>query len=183
MINFLGNGRIVIVIVAIYLLFAAVLFPVYAKKMNQAALTHQPESKKKDLKPLDLRFQYSKSEVEIFFTALGPKGQQYYRLIASKIDMAYPIAYSLFFMSLMAFFLKKKKWTKGFFPILLFLPLCAAIPDYLENFNILRMMDQGPTELLATKGSLFTQLKWVAVLLSLAITLILAGTLVFRPKK
>lgn len=186
MFDLLSKGKVLIGLTAVYLVFAAFLLPLYAKKMNQAAKEYNPAVVKADLKPMDLRIQYTKTEVDAFFKAIGPEGKAYYHFIESKIDMAYPISYALFFMSFIAFLLAKNKWGRGILQALMFLPLLAAIPDYLENFSILKMMEVGASEALATKGSLYTLIKWVGVLLSMSTILILALRLVFmrfKPKK
>ncbi|MEM6377440.1 MAG: hypothetical protein AAF705_04450, partial [Bacteroidota bacterium] len=173
MFDFLSKGKVLIGLTAIYLIFAAGLFPVYAQKMNKAAEDQNPAVVKADLKPLDLRTKYTKSEVDNFFAALGPEGQVHYHFIESKIDMAYPIVYTLFFMSLLAFLLVKNKWGNGNLKLLLLLPLLAAIPDFFENFNILKMLASGPSETLAVKGSLYSSIKWGGVLLNLGLILFL----------
>lgn len=186
MFNFLSKGKVLIGITAVYLIFAAFLLPLYAKKMNQAAKERNPTVEKAVLKPMDLRFQYTKTEVDDFFKAIGPKGKDYYRFMESKIDMVYPIVYTLFFMSFIAFLLAKNKWNSRIFQSLLLLPLLASIPDYFENFNILKMMKVGASDALAAQGSFYTQIKWVGVLLSLLTILILSSRLVFsrfKPKK
>ncbi|GAB5553567.1 MAG: hypothetical protein Sapg2KO_31580 [Saprospiraceae bacterium] len=174
MFDFLSKGKGLIGITVVYLIFAAFLLPFYAQKMNKAAKQENSAVKKADLKPLDLRFQYSKTDVDDFFKAIGPKGEEYYKFIESKIDMAYPIVYALFFMSLITFLFRKNKWDSGLVQWLSLLPLLAAIPDYFENFNILKMLEHGASDALAAKGSLFTQIKWVGVLLCLLTILVLA---------
>lgn len=186
MFDFLSKGKGLIGITVIYLIFAAVLLPFFAQKMNQAAKEQNPAVEKADLKPMDLRFQYTKTDVDDFFKAIGPKGKEHYKFIESKIDMAYPIVYALFFMSLITFLLRKNKWNSGLIQWLAFLPLLAAIPDYFENFNILKMLELGTSDALAAKGSLYTQIKWMGVLLSLLTILVLTirlGLMRFRPKQ
>lgn len=177
MVDFLNEVKVLIGITVIYLVFAAGLLPLYAQKMNQAARKQNPAVEKAALKPLDLRSKYTKTEVNAFFEAIGPEGKKHYHFIEAKIDMAYPIVYTLFFMSFIAFLLAKNKWDKGILQSLLLVPLLASIPDYFENFNILRMMELGASDALAIKGSLYSTTKWAGVLLSLLTILVLASRL------
>lgn len=186
MFDHLSKAKVLIRITLFYLIFAAFLFPVYFQKMKKAAKAHHPAVEKASLKTLDLRFQYTKTEVDAFFDALGPEGQVHYHFIASKIDMVYPLAYTLFFMSFMAFLLVKNRWGEGKLRWLLLLPLMAAIPDYFENLNTLKMLEIGTSDALAAQGSLYTAIKWSGVLLSLLVILVLAFRLAFKrfkPKK
>jgi len=123
------------------------------------------------LTPLDMRDSYTVQDVCTFMEKLGDTGRMLYARMILMLDFAFPLAYSLFWSAVIAFFLGK------FFPCdsklmyISLIPFAAGLADWLENLLILSMLFSYPriTAMVAALANLLTNAKallmWVSLLL------------------
>ncbi|MFT3844596.1 MAG: hypothetical protein QM725_06065 [Lacibacter sp.] len=150
--NQLANGYVVITLMAAVLFFNLVLFPSAAVKKGG-----------QELRPLDLRMQYSLADVTTLFDEMGSKGRSVYYMGISIIDSIYPVIYTLLLISLFTLFLRKLEWQRKRWQFVLLLPLLIMLADFTENFNTLYMLRHYPsiTEQNAALGSAASSAKWI----------------------
>ncbi len=118
------------------------------------------------MQSLDARGSYNISDVTQLFDDMGKEGMDIYSFVSGEIDMIYPLVYALLFFLIIIALTKRfnGKWLS-----LSFIPFVAMLFDYLENFNVLKLMNNHPnfTEEEVQLASTFTQLKWGAILITL----------------
>lgn len=141
-------------------------FPKYRSDINTIA--------NEKVRSLDGRINYNLEEVTRLFDTLGDEGREIYKIVSGRIDMAYPIVYCLFSILLLAYVIKKiippnSKWI-----YLSLSPLLGTMFDYIENFNILKMLNEYPN--ITTKqvaySALMTQMKWIFLSLAFGVMII-----------
>ncbi len=156
------------------LIFIFVIFPYYESNINN--------STNENIKILDVRFGYNIDQVTELFKEMGENGRAAYFIILSKTDMIYPIIYGSFLILLIAFLLDKIYPHSNKILLFLIFPIVGMVFDYLENFNTLYLLNKFPniTTEEVTFGSLMTQLKWVFILFSIALIVILLITLAIK---
>jgi hypothetical protein len=156
------------------LFFSLFLFPRYQSQLSQAA--------GQQVAPLDTRFAYSAQEVTSLFEVLGEDGRQTYRTVVGIIDMIFPLVYGGLFTLVIAWLLRKLTAPSSPWMFVSLLPLTGVIFDYLENFTILRLLNQYPdiSPDTVSWGEQMTQLKHVTGLLSVVIALVLVVILTSR---
>ncbi|WNJ17381.1 hypothetical protein [Pontibacter sp. G13] len=93
-----------------------------------------------DMKPKG----YDQAYVIELFTKLGEEGRSQYRTKQIPVDMIYPGLFAICYAALMAFLLQGLNLLKGAWRLLILFPIIAGICDYVENFGILRLLDQFP---------------------------------------
>lgn len=174
----LANWKAILIVLAVYLGFSLFLFPYYQDQVD--AIAGEP------LTALDLRMQYSVEDARILLEKMQPAGRDLSRIISGRVDMVYPIIYGLFLMLLIIRLSKGLKLPHYLW--LLVAPLLAMLFDYLENFQVLRMLRQYPdiSPQLVRFSALMSSLKWLFVGISLLIVLILGLiqlTILIRQKR
>ena len=87
---------------------------------------------------------YDKQYVDSLFTALGENGRYAYLYYQIPLDLIFPLLYGVGFCLLFAFFLRKINQLTSPFFYFSFLPLIAAISDFIENIGIITMLTQFP---------------------------------------
>lgn len=111
---------------------------------------------------LDLRPSgYTLSEVQELMGALGSEGRQFYLTRQIPLDLIYPFLYGISFSLIITYFLRRLKRLQGPLVYLSFLPLLAGLADYLENWQIFKILRQYPdiTEGMVKMSSSFSLLK------------------------
>jgi hypothetical protein len=127
---------------------------------------------------LDLRMGYSVAEVSQYLVDLGEEGRLNYYNNFYPVDLFYPIAYAVFYFSVLVFLLKLLSVDKGKLNLLLFLPILGLIFDWGENLFIRSFINDFPV-IVSFKcqiSALFTVAKFLSVygaLLSIILLLIL----------
>lgn len=114
------------------------------------------------MKILDLMPEgYDRHYVDSLFTALGENGRHAYLYYQIPLDLIFPLFYGVGFCLLFAFFLRKINQLTSPFFYFCFLPLIAAISDFIENIGIITMLKQFPnySEETVTFTSTFSFLK------------------------
>lgn len=87
---------------------------------------------------------YDSEYVYSLFEALGENGRHAYLHTQLPVDMIYPFLFAISYCLMIGYFLKKiNKFDSAIF-YLCFLPVIAGIADYLENFAIIKMLDNYP---------------------------------------
>jgi hypothetical protein len=127
-------------------------------------------------KLLDARFWYSPTDVRDFFayinTKLGKRGLNIFALTQVTLDFIFPIAYGIFFATLITLLYSEEVKQK-----LITIPLLATIFDLGENFILayLAYNYAGGVSPLARLAGIFTSLKWLMTISS--VSLLLGGSL------
>lgn len=149
----LSNGKTVLIFFVlstlVYFLMATFTIPNLAGNAN-------------GMKILDLMKEgYDKQYVDSLFTALGENGRYVYLYYQIPLDLIFPLLYGVGFCLLFAFFLRKINQLTSPFFYFCFLPLTAAISDFIENIGIITMLRQFPNypEETVTITSTFSFLK------------------------
>ncbi len=165
------NDWWLIVVLALAFLFMALyVFPSFQAEFNQIAGA--------EVKSPDTRLWYSGEDALGLFQTLQQTGRDKLGLFSGVIDMIYPLVYgALFFLllrKLTSSLSAKKSWLK----YICYLPIIAAVFDYIENINILIMLGTFPniSSAQAILGSAATILKWTF----LAFTLLAALAMLIK---
>lgn len=113
---------------------------------------------------------------------LGDEGRRYYAQTFLLIDTIYPITYALFYASLLSFFVTKLKVTNKLISNSYYLPLLAALFDWLENIAIFRLLAAYPTrhDHLLVMFNSANMLKFASLYLAVLIILYSAFILTIR---
>jgi hypothetical protein len=170
-----SNWKFILPLFILFAFFSFYLFPEYQSQMGAHA--------SQQVQPLDTRVSYTTEEVKTLFTALGVEGRNLYSFITGKIDMVYPVIYGLMLTLILAYLIRKL--SARYSPLLLFalLPLAGMVFDYLENIQILRLLDTYPefSDQMVATGQTLTRTKHGFLFLS--ITLILLLAIVYATKR
>ena len=127
-------------------------------------------------------------DTSLFYTArallamaenYGETGRQYYFISRLRFDVAFPIIYGLFFVSMMIMLFRDTRYVRVF----TWLPLLAIIFDLLENtaVSIVFLYYPNTVFLLPHLAGFFTLFKWITLMLS--VLLILIGLILYVHKK
>lgn len=93
-----------------------------------------------DLKPAGYTYEY----VNHLFHMLGEDGRSYYLHYQLPLDFVYPLLFALSGFLTLAYFIRKLEFFNSFWKKLVYLPVIAAIADYLENFGIIQLLVSFP---------------------------------------
>ena len=163
---------IIILLGLTFLFFMMFLFPSFQSEVNDIA--------GKEVKSLDARLTYTKSDVLQLFETVESEGRGKMEFISGVIDMVYPLIYGILF------FLLITKLTNSFssnkWKTIRFFPLIGMLFDYVENFSVLNMLSSYPSisETLVLISSSATSLKWLFINISLLLIIILAIMKIFK---
>ena|GEM_PF-5105542 len=118
---------------------------------------------------LDLRMGYSEKSAKQYLEQLGKKGREEYYNNFYKVDLFYPLTYTLFYFCAIAILLKKCCKEKNKLDFLLLLPIFGLIFDWGENLFIRSLINQFPdiSQVICQTSSIFTMLKFIFVYSSL----------------
>jgi len=173
----LATGRMVLISLIIYAVFAAWVMPSGAEKIRQA-------SDGRDLKILDLQFDYSPAQAREYLALYSAESRNILKNFILTADTVYPLTYTFFFMMLMAWLYKGIPRKLRFTMHIHLLPLVILLLDYCENVGMTRILNRYPdfSDELVQITSLCTTSKWVMVIV--CAVLILGGfALRYFPKK
>jgi len=125
------------------------------------------------LTPLDQLESYTPQDVCAFMEKLGDSGRIFYARMLLMLDFAFPLAYTLFWSSVLAFLLGKFLPCNSKLMYISLLPFAAGLADWLENILILSMLFSYPKiiNMVAVLANIMTNVKdlfmWVSLLLLL----------------
>lgn len=168
LLNHIANWKFIVPLSIVFLSFPLFFFEYYQSKIDVVAGSK--------LKILDIRLNYSFDDVNGLFAAMGIEGREIYSIISGKVDMVFPIVNSLLLILILFNLLKRVTLPNSKWLYLSFSPLIASFFDFLENFNILILLNSYPNttyDQVAT-ASLMTSIKWS----SLAFVIGLIGALI-----
>lgn len=168
LLNKLSNWKVILPLSIVYLIFPLFIFNHYQAQINTLA--------KREVKILDIRLNYSYTDVNTLFDAMGMEGREIYVFISSRIDMAYPVIYCALLILLLAYLLKKTKGPNSKWMYLAFTPLVGTTFDFLENLSILNLIHHYPnyTSSHVASASLMSSLKWYSLLIIFGMILFLS---------
>jgi hypothetical protein len=145
----ISSLRVLVVLIALYLVFVLYLFPNSAYESAAG--------------PLDLKFTYTPDTAYKTLEAFGEEGRAQYARGAMTIDLAYPVVYTLMFAVWLTLVLKnapQKFNPKGTVPLL---PLTVFIFDLTENAGVIALIKTYPDrhDAVAWATSFATTSKWL----------------------
>ena len=128
------------------------------------------------------RFYYTSSDAYTLFERLGSEGRKLYQIMHTSLDVAFPVAYSLFLASAVIWLCKLlgiEKPLKGIITIVMFL---GGLTDLSENILITVLVHQFPKQLpgLVSVSQASTQIKYILIGLAFLVLLVLAGIYLSR---
>ena len=138
----------IILLLAIYPLFPAVLLP-WIGDVGGAPI-------------LDLHPYYNTDIVRQVLLQYDASALQNYRLCALTVDMIYPVYYAFLISLLFASLLKRRPTDSKALHLLRLLPFLVMIVDWTENLTLVAIVDQWPAldHDLANTAGLITSTKW-----------------------
>lgn len=167
----LANGRSLLALFALSLLFNLVLFPLSAKMAGE-----QPGSS------LDVHFFYTPEQARENISQHSEASRQIAIVTHLTLDTIYPLLYAFLFGALILFLLRPLAAEHSAAQKLVYLPFAILIADFIENAGIVAMFSLYPAWYpgLARATGIFTTLKWLLVLVTLVT---IAGLIVLRRVK
>jgi hypothetical protein len=158
-----STWKSILVLLVLNIVFPAVVFPFF--QGNPANI------------PLDLQFSYSPEKAYELLAQFSSEDLKLYRIMELTADIIYPIIYGVFF-SLILFKLSKNI-------IFASIPLLAILADIIENTGIVILISSLPNQLsaIASITSIFTSLKWILIISSILLILVLMVRNLFKRKK
>lgn len=161
--NKLASYHVIIVLSVIFLSFMLYLFPTYQAEISKIL--------GKKFTSFDAQFSYGKTDALLLLEEIGIEGRKKYSFISGVIDMVYPFVYSLLFSLLIFKSTDQINYSK--IRLTSFIPITAAIFDYLENFCVLNMIKNYPnlSDSHVQFSSICTSIKWILIAISLLLTI------------
>ena len=161
----IANWPVLVLLLAMYSLFAGYLLPQAEQRMNALA--------GKALGPIDLTFGINPERTLRMVADYGPAGRAYYATTEMTFDVVYPLIYSLLFAVVLTML-----YRTAAAPVLhriQLLPVAALLLDLLENATIVTLLNTypGQSQPVAMVCEVVKLLKWVVA--GLLLTLVLAG--------
>ena len=137
-----------------------------------------------DMMPIGYDWNY----VNELFNTLGENGRKTYLTNQIPVDMFYPLLFGLSYCLIFAYFLKKLEKLSTSFIYLCLLPIIGGIADYLENFGIIKMLNNYPdlTKTTVNTTNIFSVLKSTSTsifFIALIVILIILGIKFIKRKK
>jgi hypothetical protein len=110
---------------------------------------------------LEMKMFYSPNDLYDMIGAYGQHGRAFYIQSSLLIDFVFPMQYSIFFMSLSHFLLKKILFKSVFTETVFYLGIALCLSDWLENVFLILAVQFYPKEItpLARLANVMTLLK------------------------
>lgn len=169
-----ARGRIVLLALAVFLLFTALVLPAQAAAASRtAAGAGSP----------DMSFSYSSRDLYRMAEAYGAQGRAAYIRARFTFDLLWPLVYTFFLASAISWLLRGVQPAQ--LRLLNLLPVLGAFFDYLENLStsLVMLRYPQPTPILDHLAPLFTLVKWILVYGSFVVLLAGAVAAVARALK
>ncbi len=149
-----ANGRLILLLAGITLLFPIVVFPLFGSP--SAAADSEVES-------LDLRFSYSPDEAYEILSSYGEAGRRLSVRSHLTADVLYPLLYGLTYSLALSYLARRLFGPEHPIGRLNLLPIAAMLADLAENTGIVVLSLRFPERLesLARLTSLLTSVKWL----------------------
>ncbi len=147
------SWKVVIVATIIFMLFIIVILPqisTYSEKV--IGVSNSP----------DMSFIYTADDIYDMAESYGETGRNTYIFLRWTFDIAWPLVYGFFLISLagkLSFVISDKKWINKLYMI----PLFAVVFDYLENIGTTIVMARYPmkTNFIASITPILSLIKWL----------------------
>ena len=133
---------------------------------------------------LDMRFGYTKADVELVLGSLGIAGRQEYARFLTFFDFLFPLCYGISLSLIVRKLSYSYRSSMRFISLLAALPLLAAACDATENVFFLSFLSNitGISAFAVAISSMFTMGKWI-FLLSSILTIIILSSLALIGKR
>lgn len=166
-----STGRIVLLSLAIFLVFTAVVLPYQASKTEAYA---------GEVGSVDLKLFYTPDEVYQIAEAYGEDGRSLYVKARLTFDVIWPFVYAFFLSTAISYIVQRVLDEDSWWQFSNLVPLCGLLFDYMENISITVVMLKYPIRLtwLAGMTAIFTGLKWI--LISFGCVLLVFGLFVWK---
>lgn len=125
---------------------------------------------------LDFEYAYSTVEAYKILAGLGEVGRGFYLSRILPMDFVFPLSYMLFYLSALLFLLKNLNIKNTHVHLIAFIPVLAAISDFIENVMIILMLNAYPEQLNAVSiaASIFATVKMLFIVLIIGSITLLA---------
>ena len=171
-----SKGNVVILFLAVFLLFVAIVLPTESTKT--AKYTGGEGSP-------DLSLFYTQQDLYRMAEQFGAQGRQAYVKARFTFDLAFPLVYGAFLLTSIAWLLGKITLSAAPVRLLTYFPLAAVVFDLLENITASFVIGRYPTPspFAAAAAPFFTFIKWFFVGGSFALAAILLIIYIFKRLK
>jgi hypothetical protein len=160
----LANGKIILLLLALFLLANFVVIPAIYPKFET----------------LDTLFSYTPDKAYELISSYDERGRQFYAVIEVTLDVVYPFISALMFSLIILYTFKRAFSSNSWALYLSLTPYAILLADYLENACVVTMLLSYPRELIgvAQISNFFTIAKFVLSPLQLLFIVGLIGWLV-----
>jgi len=160
-----ANGWLVLGLLAVWVIFNAVIMPGQQKKM---------EAGTNGTGPIDLQFFYTPEKAYGMIASYSPEVRSAYRIFELTGDIAYPIVYTLAFALAITWLFQRGFASDSKFQNYNVVPFGAWLFDLLENIGIVTMLSIYPSTppLVAWISTVFTMIKWLFAVESVGLLLV-----------
>lgn len=157
----LANGRIILLLLFLFLLANLVIIPAIYPKFET----------------LDMLSSYTPGKAYDLISSYGEQGRQSYAVIEVTLDLVYPFITALMFSLMNLYTFKRAFPGNGWVLKLSLTPYAILLADYLENACVVTMLLSYPRELIAVAqiSNFFTITKFVLTPLQLLFVVGLIG--------
>lgn len=168
-----SGSVLLLVCLGVFLLFTAFILPCESAKASE----YTPEGA-----GFDTRFFYTGNSVYPSIEQYSEEGRKTYIVQRWTFDLAWPVVYGMFCLTLTGFSLVRLNLRKKGWYMLILLPFFAVGFDFLENISLTVLMALYPRELpvLPAAASLISGCKWIFVGLSMGAAIVLLVMLPIR---
>jgi len=151
-----ANGWLVLGLLAVWIIFNAVIMPGQQKKFEADA---------GGAGPIDLQFFYTPEKVYGMIASYSPEVRAGYRIFELTGDILYPIVYTLFLSLAITWSFQRGFASDSKMHKYNVVPFGAWLFDLFENLGIVTMLSVFPSTpaLLAWASTIFTTVKWLFV--------------------
>jgi hypothetical protein len=158
-----ANWKILLGLLLIYVFFAGYLLKNAGEKINELA--------GKTIDVIDLTVGFNPEKTLQMVADYGDNAREYYAQTELTTDIAYPIVYAFLFSIILSLLYRNKTYAP--FPTLNIIPFFALIFDYLENFSIVYLLKNFPSQShsVATFCEVAKLLKWLVLMAIIVLTL------------
>lgn len=163
----ISTGYITLACLVVFLVFSALVLPDQAAK----AQVYSGE-----VGSPDTSFFYTAEQLYAMASAYGPQGRAAYIRARYTFDVIWPLVYLAFLATAISWLVKRLNLDWGTWGRLNLMPVFGVLFDFLENFSAATVMARYPqtTPVIAQLSGVFTLIKWVFVVGSFGVLLVLA---------
>ena len=169
----ISTGRLTLACLVLFLIFSALILP------DQAA---RAEVYSGEIGSPDTSLYYTASDLYRIAEAYGPAGRSAYIRARITFDLIWPLVYLAFLVTAISWLLKHTNLSWERWGRLNLLPVAGTIFDYLENISASIVMGRYPqtTPVIDHLAGVFTLFKWIFIVASFSLLLIIGGMALMR---